>query len=63
MLAYGLNSTSANKDLFKKAIKDNAFILDLGALEYYTSYKDWLLDYEIVTNKSIIIADGTCVLI
>ena len=65
MSAYSFNSTTNNNDLsVKKAIiKDNAFVLDSGASEHYTSHKDWLLDYEIVTNKSIIIANGTRVLI
>jgi hypothetical protein len=41
MLAYSFNSTTNNNNLLRKAIiKDNAFVLDSGALEHYTSYKD-----------------------
>ena len=34
-------------------------ILDSGATEHYTPIKEWLLDYKIVLNKTIIIANGT----
>jgi hypothetical protein len=34
-------------------------ILDSGATEHYTPIKEWLIDYKIVQNKTIIIADGT----
>jgi hypothetical protein len=37
---------------------NNALILDLGASEHYTPYKDILLDYKPVNNKSVIIANG-----
>ena len=60
MSTYNLNNTTVTSlSNNKKTIKDNGFVLDSGASEYYTSHKDWLLDYEIVSNKSIIIADST----
>ncbi len=34
------------------------FILDSGASEHYTPYKDYLLDYKPVYNKTVIIANG-----
>jgi hypothetical protein len=34
-------------------------ILDSGATEHYTPIKEWLIDYKIVKNKTIIIANGT----
>ena len=36
----------------------NKIILDSGATEHYTPNKQWLLDYTIVNNKSIIVANG-----
>ena len=33
-------------------------ILDSGASEHYTPIMEWLIDYKIVFNKSIIIANG-----
>src|SRR6202035_4537666 len=36
----------------------NKIILNSGATEYYTPNKQWLLDYTIVNNKSIIVANG-----
>jgi len=34
-------------------------ILDSGASEHYTPIKEWLIDYKVILNKSIIIANGT----
>ena len=34
-------------------------ILDSGASEHYTPIKEWLINYKIVLNKTIIIANGT----
>ena len=34
-------------------------ILDSGATEHYTPIKEWLIDYKIVQNKAIIIANRT----
>ena len=34
-------------------------ILDSGASKYYTPIKEWLIDYKVILNKSIIIANGT----
>ena len=40
-------------------INDNKkFILDSGATEHYTPYKDWLLDFKSVNNKFITVANG-----
>ena len=38
-------------------------ILDSGATEHYTPIKEWLIDYKLVPNRTIIIANGTKVLI
>ncbi len=38
---------------------DNKLVLDSGATEHYTPIKRWLIDYKIVKNKTIIIANGT----
>jgi hypothetical protein len=63
---------SSNKDIKNEsskaimssfsAIKGNTnyrLILDSGATEHYTAIKEWLIDYKIVKNKTIIIANGT----
>lgn len=42
-----------------KGDSNNKLILDSGATEHYTPNKEWLTDYKIVLNKTIIIADGT----
>jgi Reverse transcriptase (RNA-dependent DNA polymerase)/gag-polypeptide of LTR copia-type/Integrase core domain len=34
-------------------------ILDSGATEHYTPTKEWLIDYKVVKNKTIIVANGT----
>ena len=34
-------------------------ILDSGATEHYTPIKEWLIDYKLVPNRTIIIANGT----
>jgi hypothetical protein len=45
--------------VIKKALEDNkGLILDLGAFEHYTPYKDYLIDYKPVSNKWVIIANG-----
>ena len=36
---------------------NKSLILNLGASEYYTPYKDYLLDYKPINNKSVIIAN------
>ena len=44
------------------ALKGDAsrkLILDSGASEHYTAIKEWLIDYKLVPNRTIIIADGT----
>src|SRR5258708_38944587 len=55
-----------NKKVIKKVINNNfnnnninkGLILDSSTSEYYTPYKDYLLDYKPVYNKSVIIANG-----
>jgi hypothetical protein len=42
---------------------NKSLILDLGASKYYTPYKDYLLDYKPINNKSVIIANGIKLLI
>ena len=37
---------------------NKSLILDLGASKHYTPYKDYLLDYKPINNKSVIIANG-----
>ena len=39
-------------------INNKSLILDSGASEHYTPYKDYLLDYKPINNKSVIIANG-----
>ena len=46
---------SYNNDF--KNNNNKALILDLGASEYYTPYKDILLDYKLINNKLVIIAN------
>ena len=67
MLPFFFQSSKLiNKKVIKKAINNNfnnnninkGLILDSGASEYYTPYKDYLLDYKPVYNKSVIIANG-----
>jgi hypothetical protein len=36
---------------------NKSLILDLGASKHYTPYKDYLLDYKPINNKSVIIAN------
>ena len=72
------DKTSSNKETSKKSesskvimsafssIKGSSnydFILDSGATEHYTPIKEWLIDYKIISNKTINIANGTKVLI
>ena len=45
-----------SKSLNKEYSLNKRLILDSGALEYYTPYKDYLLDYKPISNKSVIIA-------
>ena len=52
---------SYNNDF--KNNNNKALILDLGASEYYTPYKDILLDYKLINNKSVIIANRIKLLI
>jgi len=47
-----------SKSLYKENSLNKGLILDLGALEHYTPYKDYLLDYKLISNKSVIIANG-----
>jgi hypothetical protein len=47
---------SYNNDF--KNNNNKALILDLRVFEYYILYKDILLDYKLINNKSIIIANG-----
>jgi hypothetical protein len=42
---------------------NKALILDLRVFEHYTPYKDILLDYKPINNKSVIIANGIKLLI
>ncbi len=46
-----------------KVFNNKGLILDSSASEYYTPYKDYLLDYKLVNNKSVIIANGVKLLI
>jgi hypothetical protein len=46
---------SYNNDF--KNNNNKALILDSRASEHYTSYKDILLDYKLINNKSVIIAN------
>ena len=46
------------KRALNKSTTYKGLILDLGALQHYTPYKDYLLDYKPVYNKSVIIANG-----
>ena len=72
------DKTSSNKETSKKSESSKAimsafssikgssnydFILDSGATEHYTPIKEWLIDYKIISNKTINIANGTKVLI
>lgn len=40
-----------------KINNNKVFILNLGVFEYYILYKDILLDYKPINNKSVIIAN------
>ena len=56
-LALNSNTTtSSNTNKYK-------FVLDSGASEHYTSNKEWLIDYKVVQNRSITIANGSKVAI
>jgi len=41
-----------------KTIKNSSFILDLGVSKYYMPNKKWLINYKIIENKSLIIANS-----
>jgi hypothetical protein len=50
------------KEHFSSLNKENIslnkeLILDLGALEHYIPYKDYLIDYKPISNKLVIIAN------
>ena len=47
-----------SKSLYKENSLNKGLILDSGASEHYTPYKDYLLDYKPISNKSVIIANG-----
>jgi hypothetical protein len=42
---------------------NKSLILDSSAFKYYTPYKDYLLDYKLINNKLVIIANGIKLLI
>jgi len=42
----------------KTIIKNSFFILDLGASEHYTPNKEWLINYQNIDNKSLIVANS-----
>ncbi len=46
------------KATFNNFNNNKGLILDSGASEHYTPYKEYLLDYKPVNNKSVIIANG-----
>jgi len=47
---------SYNNDF--KNNNNKVFILDSGVSKYYIPYKDILLDYKLINNKSVIIVNG-----
>jgi hypothetical protein len=46
------------QDFFRKTIikKLNFLVYNIGAIEYYCSHKDWLINYRPISNKIIYIA-------
>jgi Pol polyprotein, beta-barrel domain len=52
-----------NKVINNYSISNNNLILDSGALKHYTPYKDYLIDYKPVYNKSVIIVNSVKLLI
>jgi hypothetical protein len=51
-----IKALSYNNDF--KNNNNKVFILNSGVSKYYISYKNILLDYKLINNKSIIIVNG-----
>ena len=58
-LALNSNTTISSNNTTNKY----KFVLDSGASEHYTSNKEWLINYRIVQNRSITIANSSKVAI
>ena len=52
-----------SKSLYKENSLNKGLILDSGASEHYTPYKDYLLDYKLIYNKLVIIVNRIKILI